>query len=103
MSRNIFYVAFILGILAGCISSKSLRGSSSSSIEQNSSSEKSDSLMNFLQSLLNDPEYMALSDYEQFAVLDVIYTLLESSYSQRTRTSQHHDINGLFNLKQEQN
>jgi len=98
MSRNIFYVAFILGIFAGCISSKSL---SDGSIEDNSSGspDKSETLMQFLQSLLNDPEYMALSDYEQFAVLDVIYSLLESNYNQRKIKGKHHDINGFVNLK----
>jgi hypothetical protein len=100
MNRNIFYVASILGILAGCISSKNL---SDRSIEDNSSSEKRLSLMNFLQSILNDPEYKSLSDYEQLAVLEVIYSLLVSSYSQRKKTNQHHDINGFLNFKQEQN
>ena len=95
MNRNIFYIAFILGIFAGCISGKSL---SDSGIEDNSSSGKRYPLMQFLKSLLNDPEYMALSDYEQFAVLDVIYSLLESSYNHRKIKVKHHDINGFVNL-----
>ncbi len=95
MNRNIFYAAFILGILAVCISSKNL---SDRSTEDNSSSEKRLSLMNFLQSILDDPEYMALSDYEQLAVLEVIYSLLESSYNQRKKLTQHQGRNGFLNL-----
>ena len=95
MNRNIFYAAFILVILAVCISSKNL---SDRSTEDNSSSEKRLSLMNFLQSILDDPEYMALSDYEQLTVLEVIYSLLESSYNQRKKPTQHHGINGFLNL-----
>jgi hypothetical protein len=95
MNRNIFYAAFILGILAVCISSNNL---SDRSTEDNSSSEKRLSLMNFLQTILDDPEYMALSDREQLAMLEVIYSLLESSYNQRKKTTQHHGINGFLNL-----
>jgi len=100
MNRNILHMAFILGILAGGISSNSLRDSS---IEDDSSSEKGDSLLSFMESILQDPEYLSLSDYEQLADLEDVYSLLESSNSRPQRTSKHHGINEFLNFRQEQN
>jgi hypothetical protein len=81
MNRNIFYVAFVFVILATCISSRSL-SDSSIDVETNNSSYKVPTLMQVLQSIFDDPEFLALSDYEQLKVLDVIYSILESSYAQ---------------------
>jgi hypothetical protein len=77
MNRKIFYAAFVFVILATCISSSSLSDSS------NNSSVKGPTLIQVLQGIFDDPEFLALSDYEQLKVLEVIYSLLESSYNQR--------------------
>ena len=82
MNRKIFYVAFVLVILASCIISSSL-SDSSIYVENNNSSDKGPTLIQVLQGIFDDPEFLALSDYEQLKVLEVIYSLLESSYSQR--------------------
>jgi len=82
MNRNIFYVAFVFVILATCISSRSL-SDSSIDVKTNNSSYKGPTLMQVLQSIFDDPEFLALSDYEQLKVLEVIYSVLESCYAQR--------------------
>ncbi len=80
MNPKIFYIAFLFTILAGCISSSSLSDNRNSVVNDNSS-DKGPTLMQILQSILKDPEYLALSDYEQLKVLEAIYTILESSYN----------------------
>ena len=42
-------------------------------------------LMIALQSLLVDPQYLALSDYEQLHVLEILYSIMEASYNQRMK------------------
>ncbi len=80
-----FYGIFLLAFLAGCISGRSL-SDSSTDVENNNSSEKRLTLMQFLQNIFQDPEYLALSDYKQLVVLEVIYSILETSYIQQQRT-----------------
>ena len=41
--------------------------------------KKSTNLMNVLEELLNDPEYLSLSDFEQLHILEAIYSTLEKS------------------------
>jgi hypothetical protein len=79
MIHKIFYDAFLFVILAACISSSSL---SNNSVENNNSSEKEPTLIQSLQGILQDPEYLALSNYEQLLVLEVIYSLLKTRFSQ---------------------
>jgi hypothetical protein len=86
MNRKVFYGAFLFVLLATCINSRSL-GDSSIDVENNNSYDKGPTLMHILQSILEDPEYLALSDHEQLAVLEVIYSLLESSFRQRKSKS----------------
>jgi len=83
MIHKIFYDAFLFVILAACISSSSL---SNNSVENNNSSEKEPTLIQSLQGILQDPEYLALSNSEQLMVLEVIYTILESSYNNQQKS-----------------
>jgi hypothetical protein len=53
-------------------------------------------LMHILQSIFQDPEYLALSDYEQLAVLEVIYSFLETTYNQRISQSKYQGKNPFF-------
>jgi len=94
MNRNIFLGFFLLIVLASRINSSSL-SDSSIDVDNINSSNKGPTLMQILQSILQDPEYLALSDYEQLKVLEVIYSLLESGFSQRKNKSKYH-ANSLF-------
>ena len=87
MNRKVFYGGFLFVLLATCINSSTL-GDSNIDVENNSS-DQGPSFMHILQSILEDPEYLALSDYEQLAVLEVIYSLLESSFSQQKNKSKY--------------
>ena len=42
-------------------------------------------LMLVIQSIIQDPEYLALSDYQQLMVLEVLYSLLEFGYNNRMK------------------
>ena len=96
MNRNIVYGAFLLVILASCINSSLSDGSID--YENNNSPENGPTLMQILQNILENPEYQALSDYEQLSVLEVIYSLLESSFSQRKSASEYQRKNPFVNL-----
>ncbi len=94
MNRIIFIGFFLLIVLASRINSSSL-SDSSIDVESINSSNKGATLMQMLQNILEDPEYLALSDYEQLKVLEVIYSLLESGFNQRKNKSKYHG-NSLF-------
>jgi len=96
MNCNIVYGAFLLVILASCINSSLSDGSID--YENNNSPENGPTLMQILQNILENPEYQALSDYEQLSVLEVIYSLLESSFSQRKSASKYQGKNPFVNL-----
>ena len=89
MNRTIFFETFLLIFLASLINSSSL-SESTIDVENINSPNKGPTLMQVLQNILEDPEYLALSDYAQLAVLEVIYTLLESGFIQRKNKSKHH-------------
>ncbi len=105
MSRKIAIVTLILGIFLVCIG----KSSSYDKIDVEYNNSIDDWSMNFLQDLLYDTEFMALSHNDQLAVLEVVYSIFESSYSQRKNTNRNHDINrhgsrhGSLNFGQEQN
>jgi len=88
MNPQILYIPFLFTILAGCISSSSL---SNNSVENNNSSEKEPTLIQILQSILQDPEYLALSNYEQLMVLEAIYSLLKTRFSQSESQRKYQD------------
>jgi hypothetical protein len=98
MNRKIFYGAFLFVILATGISSRSL-GDSGINVVNNNSSDNGPTLMQMLQNILEDPEYLALSDEEQLAVLEVIYSLLQTNYIQRKSKSEYHGNSAFVNLK----
>ena len=89
MNRTIFFETFLLIFLASLINSSSL-SESTIDVENINSPNKGPTLMQVLQNILEDPEYLALSDYAQLAVLEVIYTLLESGFIQRKNKSKYH-------------
>jgi hypothetical protein len=89
MNPKIFYGAFLFALLATCINSRSLSSESGIDAVDRNSSDKGPTLIQILQSILDDPEYLALSDHEQLVVLEVIYSLLESSFSQRKSKSEY--------------
>jgi hypothetical protein len=99
MNRNIVYGAFLFAILASCINISSSLSEGSLDDENNNSSENGPTLMHILQNILENPEYLALSDYEQLSVLEVIYSLLESSFSQRKSKSKYQGKNPFVNLE----
>jgi hypothetical protein len=96
MNYNIFFSTFLLIVLASRINSSSL-SNSSIDVENINSSNKGPTLMQMLQNILEDPEYLALSDYEQLKVLEVIYSLLESGFNQRKNKSKYHGKSILVN------
>lgn len=71
--KNIFLMAFFLSAMALFVSA------------ENHSGYGPRTLMVALQNLLVDPQYLALSDYEQLAVLEVLYSIMEASYNQRMK------------------
>ena len=81
MNRNIFYSAFVLIILVGCISNSS--GYSNNDVENKNSIDEINWVIIFLLSLFKDPEYLALTGHEQLAVIEIIYSILDSSYIKR--------------------
>ena len=89
MNPKIFYAAFLFALLATCINGRSLSSENNIDVEDNNSSDKGPTLIQILQNILDDPEYLALSDHEQLAVLEVIYSLLESSFRQRKSKSKY--------------
>jgi hypothetical protein len=98
MNRNIFYGAFLFTLLGSCINSSSL-SNSSVDVENNNSSDNGPTLMQILQNILENPEYLALSDYEQLTVLEMIYSLLESSFRERKGKSKYQGKNPFVNLE----
>jgi hypothetical protein len=96
MNYNIFLGFFLLIVLASSINGSSLSDSSIDG-ENINSSNKGPTLMQMLQNILEDPEYLALSDYEQLKVLEVIYSLLESGFNQRKNKSKYHGKSLLVN------
>ena len=78
MNRKIFYGAFLFVILATSIASHSLGDSSISVVNKNSSDKEE--LIQILQNILEDPEYLTLSDEQQLVALEVIYSLLKAHY-----------------------
>jgi len=83
MSRKIAIITLILGIFLVCIS----ESSSYDKIDVEYNNSIDDWSMNFLQDLLYDTEFMALSHNDQLAVLEVVYSIFERSYSQREKTN----------------
>jgi len=96
MNRKIFLGFFLLIVLASRINSSSL-SDSNIDVESINSSNKGPTLMQMLQNILEDPEYLALSDYEQLKVLEVIYSLLESGFNQRKNKSKYHGKSPFIN------
>ena len=91
MNRKIFYGAFLFVILATSIGGRSLGDSSIDA------SDKGATLFQILQNILDDPEYLALSDEQQLAALEVIYSLLEAHYIQRKIKSEYQGKSAFFN------
>ncbi len=60
MNPKTFYAAFLFELLATCINGRSLRSESSIDAVDNNSSDKGQTLIQILQNILDDPEYLAL-------------------------------------------
>ena len=63
-----------------------------SSVESNK--KRQPTLIEVLETIVNDPEYLALSDNQQLEVLVMIYTLLNDIYNQLNQ--QQHQQNGIY-------
>ena len=50
-----------------------------------SAETKQSSLLLVLESILQDPDYLAMTDYQQLMVLGVVYSLLEFRYSKEKK------------------
>ncbi len=83
MNRYIFYCAFIFAIHAGCISNSS--DYSNNDVENKISTDEINWVVRFFLSLFEDPEFLALSVDEQISVINMIYSILQSSYNRRKR------------------
>jgi hypothetical protein len=79
MNLKLFTSAFVLILLV------------LSSVESNK--QRQTTLIEILENIVNDPEYLALSDNQQLEVLVMIYTLLNDIYNQRKQ--QQHQQNGI--------
>jgi hypothetical protein len=79
MNLKLFTSAFVLILLV------------LSSVEGNK--QRQTTLIEILENIVNDPEYLALSDNQQLEVLVMIYTLLNDIYNQRKQ--QQHQQNGI--------
>jgi len=71
MNRKIFYGAFLFVILATSISSRSL-GDISIGVVNKNSSDKGE-LIQILQNILEDPEYLTLSDEQQLVAFNATH------------------------------
>jgi hypothetical protein len=60
MNPKIFYGAFLFALLATCINGRSLSSESNVDVVDNNSSDKGPTLIQILQNILDDPEYLAL-------------------------------------------
>jgi len=90
MNRKMLYGIFLFALLASCISSKSLL--SDGSIENtNTSGQTRPTLVQFLQGILHNPEYLAMTDYQQLIVLEMIYSLLEYGFMQQKSKSKNQE------------
>jgi len=80
MNIKLFTSAFVLTLL--------ISGSAEST------KQRQPTLIEVVVNIVNDPEYLALSDNQQLEVLVMIYTLLNDNYNQRNQ--QQHQQNGIY-------